>query len=132
MCIHFDARLAAASPFAFSRRVEYREERPFIPIPLDLSGTEVARRVALTKHTDWDHEREYRLLGHSQIELNLKFDGRRGRFNGNCIVGVTVGHLMPSESMALVRELACAHDPPIPIFRANPRLDSFSYSIDQL
>ena len=133
LCIHFDARLESRSPFAFARRVEYQEARPALPIPLDIDSLEVARRVALIKHSDWDHEREYRLLAHPEIDLNLlEFDGSRGRFAGDLMVGITVGHRMEVAKVEQVRQLAQAHDPPIQLFRANPRPDTFSYSIDPI
>ena len=133
VCIHFDCRLLSSSPFAFARKVEYREARPAVPIPMTLSGTEVARRVALIKHTDWQHEREYRVLGHTDIGINFKsFDGRRAEFDGALIVGITVGVRMEPTQVDLVRRIAAAHVPPIPLFRANPRPDTFTCSIDPL
>lgn len=132
-CIHFDCRLLSSSPFAFARKVEYQEERPAVPIPMTLTDTEVARRVALIKHTDWQHEREYRVLGHTDIGINFKsFDGRKAEFDGALIVGITVGVRMEPTKVDLVRNIAAAHVPPIPLFRANPRPDTFTCSIDPL
>jgi Protein of unknown function (DUF2971) len=125
VCIHFDCRLLSRSPFAFAREVEYQDARPAVPIPMTLSDTELARRVALIKHTNWQHEREYRVLGHTDIRINFKsYDGRKAEFDGALIVGITVGTRMEPTKVDLVRSVAAAHAPPIPLFRANPRPDT--------
>jgi hypothetical protein len=133
LCIHFDSRIQSRSPFAFARTVEYQDKRPSLPIPLVLDNTEVARRVALIKHTDWKHEREYRVLGHSGIEQNFKsFDGSKAEFAAPLILGITVGNRMSKERVAVIRKMASAHTPEIPLFRANPRRETFTCSIDPL
>jgi hypothetical protein len=133
VCIHFDARLESKSPFAFARMVEYQIRRPFVPIPMTLNGTELAKRIALIKHTDWKHEREYRVLGHTDIGVNFRsFDGNSAQFGPALITGITVGVRMPAKKIAIIRRLAKQHAPEIPIFRANPKRDSFTCSIDPL
>jgi hypothetical protein len=133
VCIHFDSRLQSNSPFAYARMVEYQDARPSLPIPLTLEGTEVARRVALIKHKDWRHEREYRVLGHKDIGINFRsFDGRKAEFDPALIVGITVGGRMPKKKVELVRSIATARVPPIPVFRANTRPDTFTFSIERL
>lgn len=133
VCIHFDSRIQSRSPFAFARMVEYQEKRPSLPIPLTLDHNEVARRVALIKHLDWQHEREYRVLGHSDIGINFtSYDGRRGEFAAPLILGITVGNRMKRKKVDVVRKMASEHTPQIPVFRANPRPDTFNCSIDPL
>jgi hypothetical protein len=133
VCIHFDARLESKSPFAFARMVEYQVQRPFLPIPMNLDHTEVARRIALVKHTDWKHEREYRVLGHSDIGINFRnFDGTSAQFEPALITGITVGTRMPQKRVAIIRRLAAQHAPAIPVFRAVPKRASFTCSIDPL
>ena len=132
VCIHFDSRLSRHSPFALARRVQYREERLPLPIPLRISQHEVARRVGLIKHRDWQHEREYRLLSYPGIDLDLEFHGQRAVFAPYLIVGITVGHLMPKKRVRAVCNIAFRHKPPIPAYRANPKADEFRFSIDPI
>ena len=133
VCIHFDSRIQSSSPFAFARMVEYHNRRPFLPIPLSLNSNEVARRVALIKHTDWKHEREYRVLGHSDIGINFRsFDCKRAEFSAQLIVGMTIGNRMNKRKEKILRQIASAHSPEIPLFRVNPRASTFACSIDPL
>ena len=89
--------------------------------------------MALIKHTDWQHEREYRVLGSVDTGISFKsYDGRKAEFDAALIVGITVGTRMDTSTLDMVRSVAAAHVPPIPLFRANPRPDAFRCSIDPL
>jgi hypothetical protein len=121
VCIHFDSRRGAQSPFCFSRRVIYSRRRPVFEIPFLPKDTfSVANGVGLTKYSGWSYEDEFRLLS---IPGSLHgFQNRRGRFasfDGRFIVGITLGANMSEECQHELIAIARAHEPPIPVWRTH-------------
>jgi hypothetical protein len=119
LCVHFNSAAKVSSPFAFARKVEYALERLPIPVPLNISGTEVARRVGLTKPLKYSGEIEYRLVVCEGYEACIKITRQKGQFDWRHITGVTVGEKMPEVQLEKVKRLAEVRSPPIPLFVAS-------------
>jgi len=119
LCIHFDATSYDAasvdSPFSVARLVEYMPARPPIPIPLNIEGTEVARRIALTKPLSYVGEIEYRLVVCKGYSAGIEIVGQKGKFGARHIVGVTIGERMSDMQIAKVAAMAQHRDPAIPL-----------------
>ncbi len=119
LCVHFNSAAGVSSPFAYARKVEYAAERQPIPVPLNISGTEVARRVGLTKPLKYAGEIEYRLVVCHGYSACIQIEGQRGLFDSRHITGVTVGEKMPRVQLEKVKRLVAVRGPPIPLFVAS-------------
>lgn len=119
LCVHFNSAAGVSSPFAFARKVEYAAERLPIPVPLNIEGTEVARRVGLTKPLKYSGEIEYRLVVCHGYSASIKITRQKGLFDWRHITGVTVGERMPSAQLDRVKRFVAVRTPEIPLFIAS-------------
>jgi hypothetical protein len=119
LCVHFNSAAGYSSPFAYARKVEYAAERLPIPVPLNISASELARRVGLTKPLKYSGEIEYRLVVCEGYEACITITGQKGVFDSRHITGVTVGEKMPAVQLEKLKQLVSIRSPPIPLFVAS-------------
>jgi hypothetical protein len=119
LCVHFNSAAGFSSPFAYARKVEYAAERLPIPVPINISPTELARRVGLTKPLKYSGEIEYRLVVCQGYEACITITGQKGVFDWRHITGVTIGERMPPGQLEKLKRLVAARRPAIPLFVAS-------------
>lgn len=125
VCVHFDARQV---PIGNAMRVNYDDEYPTLPLPLDGLPPRVVVTLALcTKARAWEHEHEYRLI-------NFPTEGRPpGRVLDDVlgwkrrqlavlppqhVVAISLGALMPDHQIETLLRVCHDRRPRIPVYRA--------------
>lgn len=133
LCIHFHANEEAI--FGAALGVEYNEARSLLPIELrSLSEKEIFARIALHKGEFWAYEDEYRFPRFPDMDYSgipIKFDGQFAHFRPSELSGVTVGVRMAQAQIETVVEIATAHVPKLPVWRA-VESDGFAFDFEQI
>lgn len=133
LCIHF--RSDEQSIFGMSLKVTYSNRRALIPTDIrSVSEQEIFERIALHKGEFWEYEDEYRWCHFPDTDysdLPIRFNGQYAHFDAALLSGITVGVRMPDAHASDVLNLAGAHDPVLPVWRAKETRD-FTFTFEQI
>jgi len=139
VCVHLDATIA---PFGTAMRVLYRDEYPFLPIPLaGVPPLYVIQQALLIKARKWEHEQEYRLVDIPNYEgrrstLDPPIAGRLSpqllRFHPRHIVGVTCGACMEGGAIERILRICELRRPRLPVWKASVSKHSFALNFEQI
>lgn len=139
VCVHLDATIA---PFGNAMRVLYRDEYPFLPLPLvGVPPLYVVQQALLVKAAKWEHEREYRLIdlpnyegGASTLDPPIaeRLSPQLRRFRPRHIVGVTCGARMDGNAIEQILRICEQRKPRLPVWKANVSKRSFALTFEPI
>lgn len=139
VCIHIDATIA---PFGNAMRVVYRDEYPFLPLPLvGVPPDYVIQQALLVKAKSWLHEREYRLVdipnyegGSSVLDPPIaeRLAPQLLRFRPRHIVGMTCGARMQGDAIERLLRICEQRKPRLPAWKADVSRRSFALTFEPI
>jgi hypothetical protein len=104
-----------------ARRVVYSEVRQPILVPIHYNNDDdVADRMVFAKAQDWQHEEEYRIVGHENMvgdEFPL-VEGRYVEFPANTLTGITFGSKIVDTNRLKLLTIIARRGWPLSIYQA--------------
>jgi hypothetical protein len=131
LCIHFQA--GEGSLMGGALEVTYDRLRPTLTFDLsELSDRDVFTRLVLQKGEFWKYEDEYRWLNYPTTDwtgVPIKFRGQHAIFKSRELSGITLGARVSAFDRKKLLQIAAAHDPPLPVWRAI-ETDTFDFQFE--
>ena len=119
VCLHFHCD--SGSVIGMARRVVYSEVRQPILVPIHYNkDDDIADRMVFAKAHGWQHEREYRIVGHENF-VGDEFpvvDGRYVQFPPELLTGITFGSQITDANRDRLLAIIARRGTPMRAFQA--------------
>lgn len=125
VCLHFHSR--PGTLFGAARAVEYRESRLPVLVPLHYNKTTdgIPDLMVQVKADFWSYEKEYRIIGHENVDWGHKLEGRFCSFPSELLCGITLGMNVRATDKSIVVKWAAHRIPTLRVYEAFEDTEKF-------